>query len=191
MEHRWCADTLSQVQATPWSLHEKPEPEVRFREAAPAEASGDVQVAPRQALRRLKINKADLDKYGYSVDCQQCRHVELYGKYKSGIPHSETCRARIIEAMKQDDVGKQRLAEYDQRIDREIAERIEEADKGRDRQPAPERQGKQAARNELGVPQEHRPEPRRERVRIEAPDSAPRHVHGGAEGSGGAARSSC
>ena len=188
IEHRWCADTLSQVQATPWSLYAKPESEVRFHEPAPGGSSGDVETAARPALRRMRINKADLDKYGYTAECPTCRHVELYGKSKPGTPHTETCRRRIIEAMSQDEVGKQRIAEYDLKVDREIAERIGEADRGRDRPAPAEPAGSGAPRNELGVPQEAaahpRQERRRERARFEdaPPAHAARPVHGGAGG---------
>ena len=37
-EERWRADEVAQVQATPWSLHERPQVEVRFREPAAEQA---------------------------------------------------------------------------------------------------------------------------------------------------------
>ena len=102
----------------------------------------------------MRVNEADLDKYGYTAECPQCRHVELYGKSKPGTPHTETCGRRVIDAMSHEDVGKQRIVEYDLKVDREIAERIGESEQGRDRRVPAEPAEGSALRNELGMPQE-------------------------------------
>ena len=118
---------MAQVQATPWSLHERPEVEVRFRE--PATEHADAPEATRSAsLRQMRISKADLDKYGYTVGCPQCRHFAEYGVCKPGGVHTALCRARLVEEMGKDAPGRARLEAYDTNVNRNIAERIRDAD---------------------------------------------------------------
>ena len=118
---------MAQVQATPWSLHERPEVEVRFRE--PAAEQADAPGATRQAsLRQMQISKADLDKYEYTVGCPQCRHFEEYGVSKPGGVHTALCRARLVEEMGKDAPGRARFEAYDTNVNRSIAERIRDAD---------------------------------------------------------------
>ena len=140
VENRWCAETLSGIKATPWSLYERPEPEVRFREPTDQTTGDEPRTASLPSLRAMRINKKDLDKYGYTVECRQCRHIEEYGVIKQGTTHSDGCRLRLVDAMKQDPVDCQRVEKFDERINRNIAERIRHADQtpagsaGRDEQ---------------------------------------------------------
>ena len=67
---------------------------------------------------------------GTTDGCPQCRHFRTLGETKDGLPHTEACRTRILEAMNQSDAGRARLAKHEERIDRAIAERIEAADAG-------------------------------------------------------------
>ena len=62
--------------------------------------------------------KADLDKYGYTVGCPQCRHFEEYGVSKPGGVHTATCRARLVEEMGKDAPGRARLEAYDTNVNR-------------------------------------------------------------------------
>ena len=113
--------------ATPWSLHERPEGEVRFRE--PAAEQADAPGATCQASQRqMRISKADLDKSGYTLGCPQCRHFEEYGVCKPGGVHTALCRARLVEEMGKDAPGRARLEAYDTNVSRNIAERICDAD---------------------------------------------------------------
>ena len=115
------------MQATPWSLHEHSEVEVRFRE--PAAEQADAPGPTRQAsLRQMLISKAYVDKYGYTVGCPQCRHFEEYGVSKPGGLHTALCRARLVEEMGKDAPGRARLEAYDTNVNRNIAERIRDAD---------------------------------------------------------------
>ena len=154
---RWCADSCARIQATPWSLYEKPEPEVRFNE--PATEGGAVSSDDHvPALRRMRINKADLDRFGYTVGCPQCRHTEEHGLAKPGATHTPTCRARIVAEIAKDPAGQRRIAEYDERLNRNIADRIpRDVGDGEpriraDHREEPERTTDQQ-RNELGVPE--------------------------------------
>ena len=148
-KERWCADTVAKLQSTPWSLHERPEPEVRFHEPASGTHSGaEPATAAPPALRRMRINKADLDKYGYTVDCPQCRHTEEHGHARSGSVHTDACRQRIMAELSKDPVGQQRIATYDERLTRSMAEHVERSD------ARTHGQARVASdhRNELGMP---------------------------------------
>ena len=149
-KERWCAETVAKLQSTPWSLHERPEQEVRFHEAADA-TGADPATAPPPSLRKMRINKADLDKYGYTVDCPQCRRTEEHGHVRPGAVHTDACRQRILTELAKDPVGQQRIASYDDRLTRSMAEHVERSD------ARPLGQAPVAAdqRNELGMPMPH------------------------------------
>ena len=127
-ENRWSADKLAAIQATPWSERQRPEVEVRFQEEATAKEEPVVRAAPA-VPRRFRINLSDLKKYGFTADCEQCKHVERYGYAKGGVMHSDICRERVLEAIGADDAAKHRLAAHEERVNRGIAERIEFGDK--------------------------------------------------------------
>ncbi len=142
MANRWCEPALSEIKATPWSERERSDVKVRFEEAATAQ---DDPVGPPDAektFRRFRINKSDLTTHRYTEGCEQCEHTERYGQSKGGIGHSDACRARILEAIRQTPRGRSRLDDYELKINRNIAESIEKADRAdkavRDAQPRPE-----------------------------------------------------
>ena len=57
------------------------------------------------ALRRLRINKADLEEHGYTEDCPQCTHTRRYGKPRAGGAHTDACRERLTTAIGQSEAG--------------------------------------------------------------------------------------
>ena len=122
-QSRWNGEYLAGLTATPWSERTVNDPEVRFQE--PAESSSTTPTTAPAAIRRFRLNVADLHKYGFAGTCQQCQHVMRYGKARPGIQHSETCRERIAEAMSQDEVGRRRLDEYEDRTNRAMVEQVE------------------------------------------------------------------
>ena len=73
-------------------------------------------------------------KFGCSEGCGGCTTVQLGTESK---PHSEGCRERIRQAMMNDDVGRQRLQEAEQRraataAQMQPAPRVEAAQEGQD-----------------------------------------------------------
>ena len=83
----------------------------------PATEQGPTAEAVRQtAIRRLRINKSDLDAHGHDPDCPQCTYIQKYGKPRPGGNHSDRCRRRLQEAMQQTEAGRARLAVHDERI---------------------------------------------------------------------------
>ena len=71
---RWAAEVLAGIKTTPWSVRERPEPSVTFKE--PTEAVGTAGDSTPAGARRLCINQSDLGNYGYTDRCRQCEHVK-------------------------------------------------------------------------------------------------------------------
>ena len=132
-EARWSAELVKSMQGTP----QQPDPgkpglaipiRVNFDPPAVAEpVPVSPESKPRQ-IRRMKLTGRILEKYGYSENCEGCRYRQAgLGESRN---HSE-CRRRIEEAMKEDEEGRQERNEQEERINRRIAERMEEADQAR------------------------------------------------------------
>ena len=130
LSERWDAARLGELQATPWSLRDKPEVETHFQEPATHRGETAYSAAPA-APRRFRINQSDLDVHEYTVRCPQCDHIRRYGKTKQGGTHSNACRDRILRAIGESDAGKALLEQHEERTTRVIAERIEHEDKKR------------------------------------------------------------
>ena len=64
------------------------------------------RVAPPQR-RRIYIRREDVHKHGATPGCPGCQCI-LENK-RTMVPHTEACRARIIEAMEKDEAGAERL----------------------------------------------------------------------------------
>ena len=75
----------------------------------------------------MYIRDADLAKYGYTVGCRRCRLMRD-GLPAVGVHHIPACRARVEEAMRQDD--DERLRRADDRRDEEIARRLRDSEQG-------------------------------------------------------------
>ena len=111
---RWDAEALAGVQSTPWSLRERTQPTVTFRESAEHSGPGADTAAP-PVPRHLRINQSDLDAHGYIEGCQQCEYIQRYGKARVGGQHSNRCRDRLVEAIRTTDYGSNRIAAHDVR----------------------------------------------------------------------------
>ncbi len=129
IQDRWDAEKFANVVVTPWSTRKR---EDAVRSSLGAEVPREEP--PRDALppnpRRLKITKQMLldPGVGTSEGCPQCRHFRTFGETKNGIGHTEKCRERVLEALAGTADGTAKLARHDERIDRAIAERIQDAD---------------------------------------------------------------
>ena len=125
---RWDADALERMQITPWSEAQRQGPRVAFD--TPGEATGQPTTdgVRADAMRRLRIEKADLDEHGYDEDCPQCRYIRRYGQARKGGKHSERCRLRVTEALAGTEAGRARVEAQERRINEGIAEHIEQAE---------------------------------------------------------------
>ncbi len=124
---RWSAEAISKIKATPWSELEIADPEVRFQE--PVVDRQGVEVAAQGALKRFRINAADLQAHGCTDGCPQCGHIRRYGRGRAGGIHSDHFRERLLKAIGDTALGRQRLDDYDERVNRAMAEQIERAEK--------------------------------------------------------------
>ena len=78
--------------------------------------------------RRLKITMDTVKEHGFTEHCRQCDHIKAFGEAKGGLPHSEACRVRIVEAMRATTRGAARVQDAEARLDRALIERVREAD---------------------------------------------------------------
>ena len=87
-----------------------------------------VEVAAPTAPERVRINARDLQTHGYTDGCPQCGHIQRYGRGRAGGIHNDTCRDRFLKAIGDTIIGRQRLDDYNERVNRAMAEQIERAD---------------------------------------------------------------
>ena len=76
--------------------------------------------------RKMHIRQDDLDAFGYTAGCEKCQSISGRGKGETSTPHSDICRARIMAEMAKTEEGIARLARMNERVDRYVAERVEE-----------------------------------------------------------------
>ena len=110
---RWDPAGWDQLRGIPWE-HAAPRPAIgeRFisedRLIVPPPPPEE-RVAPPQR-RRIYIRKEDVHKHGATEGCPGCNCV--LEDRRTTVPHTEACRARIIEAMEKDEAGAERLQTY-------------------------------------------------------------------------------
>ena len=122
IENRWMAERILQLKSTPWLLRERAEPQLETRETATRTEPN----APRREgpmPRAFRITHADLQEHGFSEDCPQCRHNEVFGKSKEGHAHTDECRRRFLDRFMSTPKGRARLIAYEERVDRAISDR--------------------------------------------------------------------
>ena len=124
---RWHPEVLEKITVTPWSLRAIKSPD-RIELGEEVEKHANVEEESLANPRRLKITMKALKDYGTSEGCPQCTHIQAFGEAKNGLPHSEACRKRIVEAMRAIAAGSERLTRHDLRTDRQIARQIEAED---------------------------------------------------------------
>ena len=122
---RWDAEGLLKVKGVPWDhIQKDTEPgEVRVRFLDPALLPKPTIVQEEGTRRRrARMNREDFYKHGFSEGCQGCRSIIANGDAR---PHTEACRARMEEALRDTAEGRAKLLRAKERIDAEVAERGE------------------------------------------------------------------
>ena len=131
---RWDAELIKAIQGTP----QQPDPgkigigiPIGFRfEVKPTEV--DVQPVREMTepmARRRGITQTELDKYGFTEGCPGCIAKQRGEVAKKG--HSEACRKRIEDMMRQNDEDKKKIEAADDRISHQIARKLEQEEKKR------------------------------------------------------------
>ena len=125
--NRWNHEKVAAIAATPWSIRDKPVPAQLADNAEPTtEPTEPPQPGPMPHAFRIAYQ--DLVEHGFTRNCLQCEHNELYGKSKPGLSHTNPCRKRLLDALMTTPNGRLRLEAYEQRIDKAIADRGPEHD---------------------------------------------------------------
>ena len=78
-----------------------------------------------------------LGDYGMIEHCGQCEHIKAFGEHKPGLAHSEKCRERLVQCLKDTEDGLARLREVDARIDQGISRILEQQGKPEGALPTP------------------------------------------------------
>ena len=100
---------------------------------APAPFEGDVELPPPRveehgrAPQSIAIRQADWIKYGTTPGCARCIHADDYGWGRKTGPHSPACIERYKKLFEETEAGRRRLAEADDRINKWLAKRVQEA----------------------------------------------------------------
>jgi len=123
--NRWSLESLAELKATPSTMHVPGDPGMILRERnegieQPSRADAKAKV------RKLKITIEDLDRFGFTEGCPQCTHILRYRSGRPGYAHTDTCRQRVMNAMMETPDGQERLARLEERVDRALAEHVEE-----------------------------------------------------------------
>ena len=108
---RWDPTGWDQLRGIPWELS-APRPVAgerligEDRLVVPPPPPEKARVAPPQR-RKLYIRREDVHKHGATEGCPGCTCV--LGNRRTTVPHTESCRARIVEAMEKDETGAERI----------------------------------------------------------------------------------
>ena len=81
-----------------------------------------------RAASRVYIKKADVQKYGYSMNCPGCRSVMTNTTARA---HTEECRKRLESCLAEDEETKLRSEAAKLRVDHWLASRVESTEKPR------------------------------------------------------------
>ena len=125
-DSRWDAGFVASCRGTPWD-HEGIEefedmrgdldiPERAHEAAVPA-----AEVRP--PVLRMRINHADVHTHGPTHKCPGCRAVALKLRSQS---HTENCRERMMRLIGESPMGAARVQDAEDRINEELARRLEE-----------------------------------------------------------------
>ena len=121
---QWDSTLVAAVRGLPWKTSPEetgegarlPEPlavraEVSEGLPPPARELARPEVAP---FRRVYIRQSDLETHGYTAGCEACAAIRE-GRSRAGINHSEHCRQRVTEALRETTSGRARLERETQR----------------------------------------------------------------------------
>ena len=118
IEDRWSREAIERIEATPWRLT-----------PSPKDGSGGPRVLPPlpddQLIRdgpkprepevraplRPRIQKSDLNRWGYTEGCLRCRQMRSGKGAEDGSTHSEKCRQRIETEMRRENDPRVKKAE--------------------------------------------------------------------------------
>ena len=129
-DERWDGKMVREIRGTP----QQPDP-TKAGVAIPLRVNFDPPVdstplesrplRQEKGMRRMMITGKLLEKYGYTEGCEGCK-CKRSGMTDVRSDHTEACRARIEAAMEDEDEGKEKRRADRMRLDRKLAEYLEE-----------------------------------------------------------------
>ena len=165
-------------------------PAVEAPQAQPESGEGEIppmpEAIPDPLVRRTPITYKEVEKYGPTPGCTGCQAKTRGEVTRRG--HSEKCRRRMEELMRQDVGDKKKIERGEERITHKIAKDIEKADRKR---KAEEERSEAAAQEEQGEKGEaegvsKRAKPTQEEQLIDQGDPASESSSGPPGGASGA-----
>lgn len=129
---RWSKEDVLAVRGVPW--HREPDLEEHTQWEGlrlPPEQHADIAGIPAQGepqVRRMRLRREDYEEYGYTTGCPGCRAL-LRGVAPQ--THSEPCRRRMEDILKNSEIGQRRKRVADERINQRLAKKAEEEDNRR------------------------------------------------------------
>ena len=111
-ETRWDADRIGAIRITPFDFKTKAQDIIEADPDPHAHPEPKSSDADPTSKRRVKIYDQDLVRFGYTEGCQRCNYVRRGQNLRAGgVRHSEECRKRLYEAMR--DAGLEKIQRAD------------------------------------------------------------------------------
>ena len=114
--NKWNIEAIQAIQVTPWQLHE-------------STTHHGIDMPPAQ-IRENQVQD-DIDLYGFTPSCTRCMHDQRYGFGRTNKGHTQACRQRISTDLAKTAAGRERIEATTGRIDRSLAEFVENHDRHR------------------------------------------------------------
>ena len=136
-DERWDPEFIRSMQGIP----QQPDPKkkgitipisFRFESMTTETETHPVKEVTEPMARRRGITQTELEKYGFTPGCPGCIAKQRGEVAKRG--HSEACRKRIEDMMRQDGDDRRKIEAADERITHQIARRIEKDEKRKSHQ---------------------------------------------------------
>ena len=131
-DERWDAEFIRNIRGIP----QQPDPKrkgatipisFKFESISTEGETHPSKEIPEPMARRRGITQIELEKYGFTPGCPGCLAKQRGEIAKRG--HSEACRKRIEDMMRQDGEDRKKIEAADERITRQVARRIEQEEK--------------------------------------------------------------
>ena len=124
------ADLEQAVDVAPQHIHDSKIHDQVCREQVIPQASIPHEGDGARKFKRLYIPQEDINTFVHTPGCLRCEHAMRYGNGRTIITHSDLCMQRIAEELCGTEVGRHRLDEHDRRTNEQIAQQIEQQQKG-------------------------------------------------------------
>ena len=109
---KWRTDLVEKVTTMPWGEDHAGEEDGHAQEERPARAEEvpleeknedlpEQKVRDDPAVRGLYLRRADFQRHGWTEGCAKCRFMVFHPSREGGPVHSDRCKSRLIDALKE------------------------------------------------------------------------------------------